>query len=248
MDVNGHIEEININGNVNNNEINGLIESKDNFSNVLVGPPGPPGKDGKDGAPGKNGRDGKDGAPGKDGKDGTDVDLSNYYNKDEINSLANELLASVPQIVPLEEYNPEEQYADNQVTNANTMNYVVGMVSEAFNEVYENIEGVRQEAQENIFTVNYTLNPQNMTITYVSHYSADIIQKYNEGKKVTFRGYVQGLNVYVNSELEIVDGNYVATFPLLRVDLGLGMMNYLFRLGINTSSAIVEVRVLQDIG
>lgn len=170
-----------------------------------------------------------------------DVDLSNYYNKDEINGLANELIGMVPEIVPLEEYNPEEQYADNQITNANTMNYVVGMVSEAFNEVYENIEGVREEAQENIFTVNYTLNPQDMSITYVSHYSADIIQKYNEGKKVTFRGYVQGLNVYVNSELQLIDGELVYTYPLLRTNLGEGEKNYLFKIKISSNSTSVQM-------
>lgn len=72
------------------------------------------GKDGVDGAPGKDGKDGvngKDGAPGKDGVDGKDyvltaadkqeiagmveggnVDLSDYYTKEEIDGL----LANLP--------------------------------------------------------------------------------------------------------------------------------------------------------
>ena len=169
------------------------------------------------------------------------VDLSNHYTKDEINNLANELVEMIPQIVPLEEYNPEEQYADNQVANANTFNYLVSQVSGAFNDIGQYIEEVRQEAQENIFTVNYNLNPQNMSITYISHYSSDIIQKHNEGKKVTFRGYVLGLNVYVNSELELVDGQYAFTYPLLKVDLGEGEKIYLFKIQISSSSTSVEM-------
>jgi hypothetical protein len=175
-----------------------------------------------------------------------EVDLSNYYNKDEINGLANELLASVPEVIPLEEYNPEEQYADNQITNANTMNYVIGTVTEAFNEVYENIEGVREEAQQTIFTVNYTLNPQDMTVVSQSHYSGEIIQAFNEGKKVSFKGYVLGLNVYVVSELELVDGQYAFTYPLLRINLGEGEKNYFFKVQISSNSASVEMNEIGE--
>ena len=181
-------------------------------------------------------------------EDVQDVDLSNYYTKEEIDGVVQEvgqiidsLNETMPQIVPLEEYNPEEQYADNQITNANTMNYVIGMVGEAFDGMNQYIEEVRQEAQENIFTVNYTLNPQNMSITYVSHYSADIIQAFNEGKKVCFSGYVLGLNVYVNSELQLVDGQYVYTYPLLRTDLGEGEKNYLFKIRISSDSTLVQM-------
>jgi hypothetical protein len=166
-----------------------------------------------------------------------DVDLSNYYNKDEINNMANGLMSSMPEIVPMEEYNPEEQYSDNQVANANTFNYLVSQVTESFNEVYNYID----EAQESIFTVNYTLNPQDMTVVSQSHYSGEIIQAFNEGKKVSFKGYVLGLNVYVVSELELVDGQYVFTYPLLRINLGEGEKNYFFKVQISSSSASVEM-------
>ena len=179
--------------------------------------------------------------------------LSNYYTKDEIDGVVQEVgqiidgfSETMPQIVPLEEYNPEEQYADNQITNANTMNYVIGMVGEAFDGISQYIEEVREEAIGKIFDVQYTLNPQNMSIVYVSHYSADIIQAYNEGKKITFRGYVQGLNVYVNSELQLVDGQYVYTYPLLRTDLGQGEKNYLFKIRISSSATLVQMNEIGE--
>lgn len=174
------------------------------------------------------------------------ADLSNYYNKDEINGLANELVGMIPEIVPLEEFNPETQYNDNQITNANALGYLVNEFSTAFDDTYQYIDEVREEANGKIFDVQYTLNPQNMTITYVSHYSEDIIQAYDEGKKVTFRGYVAGLNVYVNSELQLVDGQYVFTYPLLKVNLGYGEKNYFFKIQIASSSTSVEMNEIGE--
>lgn len=174
------------------------------------------------------------------------ADLSNYYNKDEINALANDLVAMVPEIVPLEEFNPETQYNDNQITNANALGYLVQEFSTAFDDTYQYIDEVREEANGKIFVVNYNLNPQNMTITYISHYSEDIIQAFNDGKKVTFRGYVLGLNVYVNSELQLVDGQYVFTYPLLKVNLGAGEKNYFFKIQIASSSTSVEMNEIGE--
>ena len=108
-------------------------------------------------------------------------------------------------------------------------------------EVTQLKEDTGKEIEDNIFTVNYSLNPQNMTMTYISHYSSEIINAFNEGKKVTFRGYVLGLNVYVNSELELVDGQYAFTYPLLKVDLGEGEKIYLFKIQISSNSTSVEM-------
>lgn len=257
-----------------------------------------------------------------------DVDLSNYYNKDEINGLANELIGMVPEIIPLEEFNPETQYNDNQITNANALGYLVREFSTAFDETYQYIEDVKNEAvkiiptktsqlendanfvnsmtlgqmmtsrptyneiqpiidyriglaldplysrflpesategsvlkyingqwvavpettiEDSLFIVNYTLNPQTMEITNISHYSADIKQAYNKDKNVIFRGYVLGLNVYVNSEIRLIEGNMVYTQPVLNANLGQGELNYLFKVGIGTSTTNVSVHVLQEV-
>lgn len=168
-------------------------------------------------------------------------EIPETYSKDEIDAMANQLMGSMPEIIPLEEYNPEEQYAGNQITNANTMNYVIGMVGEAFDGMGQYVEEVRTELLENTLTVQYTLNPQDMTMTFISHYSSDIIQAFNEGKKVAFSGYVLGLNVYVTSELQLVDNQYVFTYPLLKVNLGQGEKTYLFKIQVSSNSTSVEM-------
>ena len=261
--------------------------------------------------------------------------LSNYYTKDEIDGVVQEVgqvldgfNETMPQIVPLEEFDPETQYADNQITNANALGYLVREFSTAFDETYQYIEDVKNEAvkiiptktsqlendanfvnsmtlgqmmtsrptyneiqpiidyriglaldplysrflpesategsvlkyingqwvavpettiEDSLFIVNYTLNPQTMEITNISHYSADIKQAYNKDKNVIFRGYVLGLNVYVNSEIRLIEGNMVYTQPVLNANLGQGELNYLFKVGIGTSTTNVSVHVLQEV-
>ena len=202
-----------------------------------------------------------------------DVDLSEYYNKSEIDGLANELVGMMPsKTSQLENDNNFVTGATlgQMMTSRPTyseiqpiIDYRIGLALDAIPHKflpenategsvlkYQNGQWLavpETSTEDEILTVNYQINPQTMEIISISHYSNDIVDAYNEGKKVTFRGYVLGLGVYVNSELEMVDGNYALTFPLIRGDLGLGTMNYLFNVLIMPSSTRVTVHVLQEI-
>ena len=73
---------------------NGFTGSETEWLDSLKGQQGLPGQQGQQGLPGK---DGQDGLPGKDGKDGV-VDMTNIYNKAEIDSKlgdVNTVLASI---------------------------------------------------------------------------------------------------------------------------------------------------------
>ena len=174
-----------------------------------------------------------------------DLAENQVYNGNAIHDLARifgmtleEIVSVIPSVVT--EFDIENEYDDNQVYNANAIHQLL----EIFVTELENI----QEYTQNLFLdVDVTISLATMTISNVSCYSEDIIKAHEQGKVVrAFCKFEENYNMDVVVMLNVVDGKWAFFYPTIMGDIGAGMKNYIFRLGIGKDSATISANSLLD--
>lgn len=107
--------------------------------------------------------------------------------------------------------------------------------------------GIEIPNESEIFDVSCTISLATMTVTNVSNFSKDIIAKRNEGYLVRMNcNFVENQKMNVVVILNIIDGNWTFFYPVIRGDIGEGMKNYVFRLGIGENNATIEAHDLSS--
>lgn len=99
--------------------------------------------------------------------------------------------------------------------------------------------GIPNESE--IFDASCTISLATMTVTNVSNFSKDIIAKRNEGYLIRMNcNFVENPKMNVVVVLNVIDGNWTFFYPVIRGNIGQGMKNYIFRLGIGEDNATIE--------
>lgn len=132
----------------------------------------------------------------------------------------------------------EEDLEENQVYNGNAIHDLARLFGMTLEEVKETIP-------KPIFDMSCDISLVKMTVTNVTNYSQEIIEKKNQGYLVRLNcNFIENPRLNVVVILNVVDGNWTFFYPVIRGDIGQGTKNYIFRLGIGENNATIEAHDL----
>lgn len=220
----------------------------------LPGPKGEPGKDGKDGKDGKPGKDGVQGPKGEPGKDGKtpSLKIGKVETVDFEDKAEAKLVKDKEDTYKLNLKLPQGPRGfmgfDAKINGMNTLDILAG---EGIDLKQENKKLIISSTSnggsdaETIFDVSCTISLATMTVPNVSSFSEEIIKKRNEGNLIRMNcTFVENPKMNVVVILNVIDGEWTFFYPVIRGDIGQGMKNYVFRLGVGASNAKIEAHDL----
>lgn len=134
----------------------------------------------------------------------------------------------------------EEDLKPNQVYNGNAIHDLARLFGMEMQNVYE----IMPKGE---FDVSCTISLLKMTVSNVSHYSNEIIQKRNDGYLVRMNcKFVENPNLNVVVILNVIDGDWTFFYPVIRGDIGQGMKTYVFRLGVGKNNATISAHAVPE--
>ena len=134
----------------------------------------------------------------------------------------------------------EEDLKPNQVYNGNAIHDLARLFGMEMQNVYEKMP-------KGEFDVSCTISLSKMTVSNVSHYSDEIIQKRNDGYLVRMNcTFVENPKLNVVVILNVIDGDWTFFYPVIRGDIGQGMKTYVFRLGVGKTNATISAHAMPE--